>query len=530
MDKDIKTRNVIKDIKVLDKKAVMSSGLREARAKTKEVAEQADSGQQVHRHGGDYAQEKVEQTVSNTVSEGAREVVKDAKKAAEKARDSRGVAKGAKQGVQSASIQAAQRNTVRSATTSKQTVGKTATTTKGNIKQGSKGTVKTTHKTIKTAGATAKTTVKTSRQAAQGAKAAAKTSQVAARNAAHVTRASAKAAAAAIRAVAKGIAVFAKMAIAAVKSLIAAIAAGGWVAVAVVLVICLVGLIATNAFGIFFAGGDMGDGNPSLREVIVEINDEHTQKIEDIKQANVYDEVALSGSKTQWKQVLAVFAVKTTTNPDEPLDAVTLDTKRQEILRDIFWDMNAIEHRIVEHEITEIVLEEDGGANLQETTKTYTVKTLYITLTRKSADEIAATYGFTPEQYDLLHELLDSQYDSTWQTVLYGIKNGSGDIVEVAATQLGNVGGQPYWSWYGFNGRVEWCACYVSWCANECGYIEAGIIPRFSYCQTGISWFKEAGLWQDRGYEPKPGDIIFFDWGNGSDADHVGIVKSCDGV
>lgn len=63
-------------------------------------------------------------------------------------------------------------------------------------------------------------------------------------------------------------------------------------------------------------------------------------------------------------------------------------------------------------------------------------------------------------------------------------------LVEVARTQLGNVGGEPYWSWYGFGGRVEWCACFVSWCANECGYLERGIVPKFSLCTDGVDWFR----------------------------------------
>ena len=67
--------------------------------------------------------------------------------------------------------------------------------------------------------------------------------------------------------------------------------------------------------------------------------------------------------------------------------------------------------------------------------------------------------------------------NSLWSQVLYGITEGDGEIVTVALSQVGNVGGEPYWSWYGFGSRVEWCACFVSWCANECGYIEAGVIP-----------------------------------------------------
>jgi hypothetical protein len=78
---------------------------------------------------------------------------------------------------------------------------------------------------------------------------------------------------------------------------------------------------------------------------------------------------------------------------------------------------------------------------------------------------------------------------------------------------------------------VEWCATFVSWCANECGYIDAGIIPRFAACQSqGIPWFKDRGLWQDSGgYVPAPGDIIFFDWGGDGGSDHVGIVEYVEG-
>ena len=105
---------------------------------------------------------------------------------------------------------------------------------------------------------------------------------------------------------------------------------------------------------------------------------------------------------------------------------------------------------------------------------------------------------------------------------------GNEAIVEVAAAQVGNVGGRPYWSWYGFYDRVEWCACFVSWCANKCGYIEDGIIPKFAVVGHGMSWFRNRDQWQGRGYHPKPGDIIFFDWDGDGLGNHVGIVESSD--
>ncbi len=154
---------------------------------------------------------------------------------------------------------------------------------------------------------------------------------------------------------------------------------------------------------------------------------------------------------------------------------------------------------------------------------------LVVTLSARSPDEAAASYGFTAEQGDMLAQLLDDRHAAMWQSVLYGVTGGSGDIVEVAASQIGNVGGRPYWSWYGFSGRVEWSACFVSWCANECGYIEAGAVPKFAACSAGVQWFRSAGLWRDRGHEPRSGGIVFFDWGGDGGAGHVGIVESCDG-
>ena len=99
---------------------------------------------------------------------------------------------------------------------------------------------------------------------------------------------------------------------------------------------------------------------------------------------------------------------------------------------------------------------------------------------------------------------------------------GNKAIVQVALSQEGNKGGRPYWSWYGYKGRVSWCACFVSWCADKCGYIDNGQIPKFSSCVSGASWFRSRGRLKDRSYVPSPGDIIFFDWGAG--VHHAGIV------
>ncbi len=108
-----------------------------------------------------------------------------------------------------------------------------------------------------------------------------------------------------------------------------------------------------------------------------------------------------------------------------------------------------------------------------------------------------------------------------------GTRPGNPQLVELAKSQVGNVGGYPYWSWYGFDSRVEWCACFVSWCYNQAGKSE----PRFAGCEwQGVPWFQSHGQWGARGYENfAPGDAIFFDWDLDGTADHVGIVVGTDG-
>lgn len=170
--------------------------------------------------------------------------------------------------------------------------------------------------------------------------------------------------------------------------------------------------------------------------------------------------------------------------------------------------------------LCQCVAQELGHAELSMNSEVYS---------RKTADEMAAQYGFNEEQKEYLAELLVDENNSLWSQVLYGITGTDDQIVTVALSQIGNMGGEPYWSWYGFNSRVEWCACFVSWCANECGYIDAGVIPKYAGCVNGVQWFKDRGQWLDNSAEPAPGMIIFFDWADesGQDglSDHTGIVQ-----
>lgn len=235
----------------------------------------------------------------------------------------------------------------------------------------------------------------------------------------------------------------------------------------------------------------------------------------------------MSGSRAVWKEVLAVYAVKITTDPDAAQEVATMDDSKKQLLKDIFWQMNEISSSTSTQTKTIIETSDDGNGNIVETEVIVTRTYLYITVSHKTAEEMADQFSFHEDQREQMAELLADENNSLWSQVLYGITGGDGEIVTVALSQVGNTGGAPYWSWYGFGSRVEWCACFVSWCYGQAGLSE----PRFAGCQSqGVPWFQSHGQWGGRGYENiAPGDAIFFDWDLDGSADHVGIVIGTDG-
>ena len=402
-----------------------------------------------------------------------------------------------------------------------------AVKSKEAVKAATKSTVKTAEKGIKTAQTTSKAAIKTTEQTAKATKAAAKTSAKTAQKAAQAAKATAKATAHAVKVAVKATLAAIKAIIAGTKALIAAIMAGGWIAVAVILIICLIGLLVGSVFGIFFSGEDSGNGM-TMQTVVREINADYDSRLDEIINNTSHDVLEMSGSRAVWKEVLAVYSVKTTTDPDNPQEVATMDDNKKQLLKDIFWEMNEISSRTESKTETQITESDDGHGNIVETETTVTQTYLYITVSHKTAEEMADRYGFNEEQRQQLSELLAEENNSLWSAVLYGITIGDGEIVTVALSQVGNAGGEPYWSWYGFDGRVEWCACFVSWCADQCGYIDSGVIPKFAGCVNGSQWFKDRGQWQDGGFTPEAGQIIFFDWEGDGETDHVGIVERCE--
>lgn len=335
----------------------------------------------------------------------------------------------------------------------------------------------------------------------------------------------ARTAASRAKSVAKGVSAAAKAAAGAARSLGSLLLAGGGAALAVVLLVCLAGLVVGSAFGIFFSGEDSGSGQ-TIHTAIRAINQEYEDRLEGVRASHPHDALEMSGARAVWKEVLAVYAVKTTTDADGA-DVASVDEKKIRLLSEVFWEMNQITSSAEAR--TEMVVDTATGEDgeLVDTETTVTQDVLVITVSHKTAWEMADQLRFDKNQREQLRELLSEEYDELWNELLYGIAVGSGDLVAVALSQVGQVGGEPYWSWYGFGSRVEWCACFVSWCAGQCGLLENGVIPKFASCGAGVNWFQSRGQWLDGSATPEPGMIIFFRW-YGSDAaiaDHVGIVE-----
>ena len=552
---DIKKKETVKDIRVLDKAAVAGERMKQVFIRSKDAAENLMDDGQVS--PSEYAEDKIRYAAEDVVDETGHVIKKETDKVVEKGREALrehrrekrlerqekkvedAVRRYEKSSGEAASETVretgrtviAKERTIKTVEQAEHTIKQTARSTGKATVKTAESSVKAAQKSIKTAGMTSKTTVKTAEATARASKKAAEATAKTAQKAALAAKEAAIAAYKTAVVVAKAIVSAVKAIIAAAKELVAAIAAGGGVAVIIVVVICLIGLIVGSVFGIFFSSEDTGS-EMTMQQVVREINEDYQDRIETIKAENTYDDLEMSGSRAVWPQVLSVYAVKTATNPEDSMEVATINDRKKQLLTDIFWEMNDISYRTETETETQIIETDDGNGNILEEEVVVTHTTLFITVSHKDADDMASQYSFNDDQKEQLDELLLAD-NSMWMAVLYGIYGSDDMIVQVALTQIGNIGGEPYWSWYGFGSRVEWCACFVSWCADQCGYIDNGVIPKYAGCVNGVNWFKDRGQWADNSIEPTPGMIIFFDWDSpdgesgpqDGESDHTGIVE-----
>lgn len=395
---------------------------------------------------------------------------------------------------------------------------------KKNIKLAGKEATKTTQRSVKTAEHTAKASIKTSQQTAKAAQKTAQAKVKASQKAAQAAKKAAKATADTVKATAKATVAAVKAIIAGTKALVAAIAAGGWIAVLIIMIVVLFGA----AVAMFGGGSDSNSYTPVSAEV--EAYEPIIQKY--AKEYGIPEYVEL---------IKAVMMQESGGRGLDPMQAAegSFNTKYPHEHNGIKDPEYSIQCGVQELKAALTSAEVESPIDMEHiklALQGYNFGNGYISWAKSKYGgySYANAVEFSTQQAQRLgwDSYGDTQYPAhVLRYYPYGrafTAGGNQAIVEVALTQLGNQGGQPYWSWYGFNSRVEWCACFVSWCADQCGYIESGLVPKFAGCVDGANWFKSNGKWQDRTYEPKVGDIIFFDWEGDGTTDHVGIVEKCE--
>ena len=554
---DIKTRDAVKGtIKTIDKAAIASERMKSAYVGIKEKTEQGYYADE--NSATEYAADRISYAADRVKDEGIHQFNKQGQKAVKttqenisKAKDkiidfkqSRAVKAAEQKAAQNMSEQhglqirhgAASRS---SATDVSQTaksqliktrqqgqkmIKTTARNAEKAVKVTAKGTVKTTEKGIKTAQATSKAAIKTTETSVKTAQAAAKASVKTAQKAAQVAKATAKATAEATKATVRATIAAVKAIIAGTKALISALIAGGWIAVVIILIVVLLGC-AVSLFG-----GGSGSNAYTPVSAEVEAYEPFIQKY--AKQYGIPEYVEL---------IKAVMMQESGGRGLDPMQAAegSFNTRYPHEPNGIKDPEYSIECGVQELKAALISAEVENPIDMEHikfALQGYNFGNGYISWakTNYGGYSYANAVEFSTMQASRLgwDSYGDTQYPAhVLRYYPYGrafTSGGNQAIVEVALTQLGNEGGQPYWSWYGFEGRVEWCACFVSWCADQCGYIESGIIPKFAGCVDGANWFKGNGQWQDRNYEPQAGNIIFFDWEGDGETDHVGIVEKCE--
>ena len=571
---DIKTRDAVKGtIKTLDKAAIAGRRMKSAYAKTKDKAEQGYYAEE--NSPTEYAADKVSHASGRIKDEGIHQFNKQGQKNAEATRENIGKAKdkiadfkakrakkaaeqktmrnkagqnamrtmgqdglqeiqgtASRPAVSATSAASAKTETPQTAANSliktrqqgKRTIKTTVRNAEKTVKTTAKGTVKATEKGVKTAKATSKTAIKTTEQTAKAAQKTAKASAKAAQKAAQTAKATAKATAEATKATVKATIAAVRAIIAGTKALISALIAGGWIAVVIILIVVLLGC----AVSLFGGGSDSTSYTPVSAEV-----EAYTPLIQ--KYAKQY------GIPEYVELIKAVMMQESGGKGSDPMQAAegSFNKKYPHEPNGIKDPEYSIECGVQELKAALVSAEVENPIDMERiklALQGYNFGNGYISWakTNYGGYSYANAVEFSAMQAQRLgwEKYGDTQYPAhVLRYYPYGrafTSGGNHAIVEVALTQLGNEGGQPYWSWYGFGGRVEWCACFASWCADQCGYLESGIIPKFSLCSDGVNWFKGKRQWQDKNYEPQAGDLIFFDWGSDGSIDHVGIVEKCE--
>lgn len=403
---DIKTKNKQEyTIRKFDRAKVMGKNLKEnvvnLKEKTKENYEKNESSEQ------EYAENKMNNAISETMyymPTAMRKGKQNFDKTKENIVKSKIKIKKLQNGVQNIK------------TKGKMTVEKA----KKNIKK-FQNTVKATKNTAKTTKSTAKATKKVAKESMKMAQRTVKLTRKAIKNTVKATKVAIKTTIKIIKAI-----------IEATKALVSAIIAGGWVAVVIVVIICLIAMICSSVFGIFFAN-EKKDGEMTINTVMLELNTEFSKKIEQKKEQHPNADYDIKYARANWQDVIAVYTV-IISNGDYEVDVMTMDKDRAKTLKKVFWDMNEF-NETVDKRLEKVKVSDGRGGERQiEVVK----ETLHLTVRVKSIEEISNQYNFNQAQREQLDELMNKKYANNWSNLIYGV--GNGDIVKVAISQIGNIG------------------------------------------------------------------------------------------
>ena len=515
MSKEIKTRQIHKDIKVINKAVVGTDRVREAYVRTKESAEQTQSKASPEEYAGDKITRGTQSTLKETVHQIG------------KASSHESVYQSKEKNVRLVQEQAGRRafqkrHKIRTMERRERTV-KTAKQPEQTIKNNGKGTIKYADRTVKTSESTSHTVIKTTQEAEKAAQKLAKKSILTTKRSAQAVKQMTHVAEEAVRKVVRISLAAVKAIIAAMKELIAGMTIGGWIAILILIIVILFGGV------LCFIGGD---NSSTLSPVSEEVEAYEPLIRQYANQYGIGEYVelikAVMMQESGGRGLDPMQSSEGSFNARYPRRPNGITDPEYSICCGVQELKSCLESAEVESPI--------DMEHIKLALQGYNFGNGYISWAKRNYG--GYTVANAAEFSDMMAQRMgwssygDKQYVShVLRYYAFGrIPTGIGNqaIVQVALSQEGNSG-ETYWSWYGFNSRVEWCACFVSWCADQCGYIDSGVIPKFSLCSDGVSWFSSHGQFRDGCYVPAAGDIIFFDWGDNGSIDHVGIVESVAG-
>lgn len=535
--RSVKTREFHRDVRAMDKAVVGMERVKHAYIQTKESAEGGKAREKTTPIK--YAEDQALEGMEGTARESIYQIRKQGEKALNAVRRNQGISSKEKQAApfsggshrpfyqpkkqaegmaktqaqrQAAVKRIMEQRAVKVRETSKQTIktlDQGGRTVKGLKIKTVKTAEQTSHKAVKTTGQAAKSAQVTAKAARETARRSATAARKAAQTGAYMAKAAAKASAAAVRGI-----------IAATKAFATAVAAGGWIAVMILLIVILFGGALSmvgggNSSAVSPVSAEVTAYEPVIRRYANEYG--IPEYVELIKAVMMQEsggqgldpmQSSESGFNTQYPRERGGI-----TEPEYSIACGVQELKA-------CLESAGVESPIDMERIKLALQGYNFGAGYISWAKSnyggYSVLNA-----AEFSERMAEQMGW--ESYG------DRQYvPHVLRYYVFGrIQTGTGSqaMVQVALTQEGNSG-ETYWSWYGFDSEVEWCACFVSWVAEQCGYLDSGAVPKFSLCSDGVEWFSARGQFEDGSYVPVVGDIIFFDWEEDGSVDHVGIVEN----